>query len=98
MTAFGSSLADYVRFERLLLWLILPVGLARLALSLAGLSNDIVKWFSMTVVELAGVLYCGIAVPAAGFVEPLRPYAIELRKVRIEHDSLTSAHYDSRVN
>lgn len=67
MTVFGKSLADYVRFERLILFLILAVGLARLVLSLAGLSNDVVKWFSMTVVVLAGVLFCGIAVPAAGF-------------------------------
>lgn len=67
MPVFGKSLSDYVRFERVILWLILAVGLARLLLSLAGLPSDTVKFFSMTVVVLAGIFYCGIAVPLAGF-------------------------------
>ncbi len=50
MNVFGKSLSEYVRFEQLFLWLIGAVGLARLVLSLAGLSNDVVKLFSMTVV------------------------------------------------
>jgi hypothetical protein len=67
MTVFGKSLSEYVRFEQLLLWLILAVGLARLILSLAGLPNSVVVFCSMTVVVLAGVFYCGIRVPLAGF-------------------------------
>lgn len=67
MTAFGKSLSEYARFERAVLWLILAVGLARLVLSLAGLPRGTVALFSMTVVVLAGVLYCGIRVPVAGF-------------------------------
>lgn len=67
MTVFGKSLSEYARFERLILWLILAVGLARLVLSLAGLPNSVVKLSSITVVVLAGLLYCGIAVPLTGF-------------------------------
>jgi hypothetical protein len=67
MAVFGKSLSEYVRFERVILGLILVVGLARLVLSLAGMPNSTVKFFSVTVVVLAGVLYCGIRVPTAGF-------------------------------
>lgn len=67
MTAFGKSLSEYARFEQVLLWLILAVGLARLVLSLAGLPNGTVAFFSMTVVVLAGIFYCGIRVPMTGF-------------------------------
>jgi len=67
MTVFGKSLSEYVRFQRVMLWLLLGVGLARLALSLAGLPNSTVRLASMTVVVLAGVFYCGIRVPQAGF-------------------------------
>ncbi len=67
MTVFAKNLSEYVRFQRVILWLILGVGLARLVLSLAGLPNDIVKLLSMTVVTLAGVFYCGIRVPQTGF-------------------------------
>ena len=67
MTVFGKRLAEYARFEQVMLWLIGAVGLARLVLSLAGLSNDVVKWFSVTVVVLAGIFYCGVRVPSAGF-------------------------------
>jgi hypothetical protein len=67
MTVFGKSVSQYARFEQLVLWLILAVGLARLVLSLAGLPNATVALFSMTVIVLAGVFYCGIRVPMAGF-------------------------------
>jgi len=64
---FGKPLSEYVRFQRIILGLILVVGLARLFLSLAGVSNDVVKFFSMTVVGIAGVFYYGIRVPTTGF-------------------------------
>ncbi|HXY39139.1 MAG TPA: hypothetical protein VEQ10_05690 [Vicinamibacteria bacterium] len=67
MKLFGKSLPEYVRFEQAILWLILAVGLARLVLSLAGLPNGTVKFFSITVVFLVGILYVGIRVPQAGF-------------------------------
>jgi hypothetical protein len=64
---FGKPLSEYVRFQRVILALILVVGLARLVLSLAGVSNDVVKFFSMTVIGIAGVFYYGIRVPTTGF-------------------------------
>jgi hypothetical protein len=67
MTIFGKKLSDYVRFQRVILGLILVVGLARLFLSLAGVGNEIVKFFSMTVIGLAAVFYYGIRVHTSGF-------------------------------
>jgi hypothetical protein len=67
MSVFGKSLSEYVRFQRVILLLILAVGLARLVLSLAGLPDSTVKLLSVTVVGLAGVFYYGIRVPQTGF-------------------------------
>ena len=67
MTTFGKSLSEYVRFQRMILGLILVVGLARLLLSLAGVSNDTVRFLSMTVVALASLFYYGIRVHTTGF-------------------------------
>jgi hypothetical protein len=67
MTVLGKRLSEYVRFEVLVLWLILAVGVARLALSLAGLPDRTVALFSMTAVVLAGMVYCGIRVALTGF-------------------------------
>lgn len=67
MTVFGKSLSDYVRFQRVILGLILVVGVARLLLSLAGVSDNGVKFLSMTVVTIAGVFYYGIRVHTSGF-------------------------------
>jgi hypothetical protein len=64
---FGRTLSDYLRFQRVVLGLILVVGLARLALSLAGLPNDTTKWLSITVVTLAGIFYYGVRVHTSGF-------------------------------
>lgn len=64
---FGKSFSEYVRFEKLILWLILIVGLARLALSLAGVPNSSAKWLSITVVTLIGMLYVAIRVHTTGF-------------------------------
>jgi hypothetical protein len=67
MTIFGKSLSEYVRFERIILWLIVVVGLARLALSLAGVPNSTAKWVSITAVSAIGLLYASIRVHTAGF-------------------------------
>jgi hypothetical protein len=67
MKIFGKTLSEYVRFQKPFLILILAVGLARLALSLAGVPNSTVRWLSMTIVLLAGVIYAGIKAPRAGF-------------------------------
>ncbi len=67
MNLFGKSVSEYVSFEKWILGLIALVGAARLALSLAGLPNSEVKWLSVTVVGILGILYCAIRVPTAGF-------------------------------
>jgi len=67
MKIFGKTLGEYVRFQKTFLILILAVGLARLLLSLAGAPNSAVRWLSMTMVLLAGVIYAGIKAPRAGF-------------------------------
>lgn len=64
---FGKTLLQYVRFQRMVLGLILVVGLARLVLSLAGVPNSQVKFLSMTVVVAGGVFYYGIRVQTSGF-------------------------------
>jgi len=67
MMIFGKPLSEYVRFQRVILALIVVIGLARLFLSLAGVSNDAVKFLSLTVVGLIGVFYYGIRVHTKGF-------------------------------
>ena len=66
-TIFGKRLSQYLGFQKVFLALIAVVGLARLGLSLAGLSNTTVTWLSMSAVALAGVLYYGVAVYTKGF-------------------------------
>jgi len=67
MKIFGKSLADYVRFERGFLILILVVGLARLILSLRGVPNGTAKFLSLTVLFLLGMIYYSIRVHTSGF-------------------------------
>jgi hypothetical protein len=67
MTIFGKKLSEYVHFQRVILGLILVVGLARLFLSLAGVANETVRFFSMTVIGVAAVFYYGIRVHTRGF-------------------------------
>ena len=64
---FGKRLSEYLSFQKIPLGLIAAVGLARLGLSLAGLSNGAVAWLSMNVVGWAAALYYGFAVHARGF-------------------------------
>jgi len=67
MKIFGKSLSEYVRFEKGFLILLLVVGLARLGLSLAGMPNASVKFLSMTVVLLLGLVYYSVRVSTSGF-------------------------------
>jgi hypothetical protein len=64
---FGKRLSDYIRFQRVILGLILVVGLAKLAMTLAGMPNATTKWLSITVLGLVGLLYYGVRVHTAGF-------------------------------
>jgi hypothetical protein len=64
---FGKSFAEYVRFQRWMLVLIAAVGVLRLVLSLAGAPNEIVRFFSMTVAALVGLVYYAVAVHTSGF-------------------------------
>ena len=64
---FGKKLSDYIRFQRVILGLILVVGLVKLGLSLAGVSDAMTKWLSITVLSLVGVFYYGVRVHTTGF-------------------------------
>jgi hypothetical protein len=67
MRIFGKSLSDYVRFERGFLILVLVVGVARLALSLLGVPDSTVKFLSLTVLLLLGMIYYAVRVHTSGF-------------------------------
>lgn len=67
MKIFGKNLCDYVRFERGFLILVLVVGIARLALSLLGVPNSTVRYLSLTVLFLLGMLYYSVSVYTSGF-------------------------------
>jgi hypothetical protein len=67
MRIFGKSLSEYVGFQKVILWLIVIVGIGRLALSLAGVPNSSAKWLSITAVIVVGAVYCTIKVHATEF-------------------------------
>src|SRR5438093_11873445 len=67
LNLFGKPLSDYVRFSRRLLVLIAVAGLVGLALSLGGVPNSTVKWFSMTGLMWISVGYYAIRVHKTGF-------------------------------
>ncbi len=67
MKIFGKTLSEYVGFSKWILLLIAVVGIGRLALSLAGLPDSEVKWLSVTVMELLGLVYYSILVHTTGF-------------------------------
>ena len=67
MRIFDKSLSDYVRFERGYLILVLVVGVVKLAASLLGAPNSITKFFSLTVLYLAGLLIYSVVVHTSGF-------------------------------
>ncbi len=64
---FGKALSEYVAFARVFLVLILIVGFARLALSLAGVPDAAARWVSITAVIWIGVVYYAIRVHRTGF-------------------------------
>jgi uncharacterized membrane protein len=67
MKIFGKSLSEYIRFQAPILLLIVVVGLIRLGLSLAGVSNNVGRWFSVSAVLLLGVVVYAVRVPRTGF-------------------------------
>ncbi|MGA2072840.1 MAG: hypothetical protein ABSH52_04985 [Terriglobia bacterium] len=67
MRIFGKSLSEYVRFESGFLILVLVVGVARLTASLLGVPNSQVKFLSLTVCFLLGMLYYAVRVHTSGF-------------------------------
>ena len=67
MILFGKTLSQYLNFQKVILLLILAVGLGRLILSLAGVSNSATKWLSISVVALIGLIYYAIRVHTTGF-------------------------------
>ena len=67
MKIFGKTISEYVSFAKGILILVLVVGLARLVLSLAGVSNSADKFLSLTAVMLIGLLYFSVRVHTTGF-------------------------------
>jgi hypothetical protein len=67
MTIFGKPLSEYISFAWLFLILVPLVGIIRLGLSLQGMPNHTVQWFSMTAVAFIGVIYFAIRVHTTGF-------------------------------
>jgi multisubunit Na+/H+ antiporter MnhG subunit len=67
MTVFGKKPSEYVAFQKVFLVLIVAVGILRLVLSLAGVSDATTRWLSMTVVALVGMVYYAITVHTKGF-------------------------------
>jgi len=67
MTIFGKPLSEYLAFAKVFLLLIAVVGVARLGLSLAGIENAKVKWLSISIVALVGLVYYSIRVHTSGF-------------------------------
>lgn len=67
MNFFGKRLSAYVALAKPFLGLIFVVGMARLALSLGGVSNSTVKWLSISAVGWIGIVYYSIRVHTSGF-------------------------------
>jgi hypothetical protein len=59
---FGKKFADYIRFQGWILILIVVVFLVRLGLSLSGASFSQIRWLSLNLVLLLGLIYCAVAV------------------------------------
>jgi hypothetical protein len=67
VTIFGKPLGDYVAFAKVFLILIPLVGLLRLGLSLEGMPNSTVQWFSMTALGFIGIAYFAVRANMTGF-------------------------------
>ena len=64
---FGKTLSEYISFAKPILLLIIVVGIARLALSLAGVQSSAVKWLSVSAAMFIGLVYFAIRVYTTGF-------------------------------
>lgn len=64
---FGKPYSEYIRFQAPVLALVAAAGLIRLVLSIAGQSDAIVKFVSMTAVGFGGIVYYGVRVRSSGF-------------------------------
>lgn len=64
---FGKPLSAYVSFAKPILLFIAVVGIARLALSLAGVQTSAVKWLSVSAAMFIGLVYFSIRVYTTGF-------------------------------
>ena len=67
MTVFGKPLSEYTQFCKLFLILIPIVGIARLALSLAGEPNSTAKWISVSAALWAAALFYAVRIYIRGF-------------------------------
>lgn len=67
MRIFGRTAGEYVRFAAGIIVLAVLVGLARLALSMAGAPVSVVRFVSVSAVALLGVVYFGVRTHTAGF-------------------------------
>ena len=67
MRIFGKTFGDYLRFAAGVVALVVVVGVARLALSLAGVPVSAAKFFSVTTMALLGALYLGVKTHTSGF-------------------------------
>src|SRR5437868_4848787 len=67
MKVFGKTLREYIGFQRVILVLIIVVGGCRLLLTLFGVKNSLVAWFSLTAITTLGALYYSIMVYRSGF-------------------------------
>jgi hypothetical protein len=63
----GKKFSDYIRFEAWILILLVIVFLVRLGLSLNGATFSQIRFISMNIVLLLGVIYCSIAVHVRKF-------------------------------
>jgi hypothetical protein len=64
---FGKKLSEYVRFARWILVLVVIAFVARLSLSLTGASYPAMRWVSINLVLLVGLMFCSVAVHTTGF-------------------------------
>jgi hypothetical protein len=67
MTVFGKPVSVYVAFSKGVSLLLLIVGVARLALSLAGVPNSTTRWLAMNGVLFFGLFYLAIRIHTTGF-------------------------------
>jgi len=67
MRIFGKTFGDYLRFAAGIVALVVVVGVARLALSLAGVPVSSAKFVSVTTMALLGVVYFGVKTHTSGF-------------------------------